>query len=133
MTRPFSIIATPIGPRCSVNFACCRHLGKARLYPGFRPGSIMPEGLAEIAARPGQAAFGATESAAPPARCRACRFARTTDGEGGLNHLRAGHRSFLHHAGPRLAAMARGLAAGLPPLPAPAAPGIGALHQGQLR
>ena len=132
MTRPFSTIVKPIGPRCNIDCACCCHLGRERPYPGFRLGSVMPEGLAEMAASPGQAAFGATKSAALPARCRACRFrlacnggcpghrfARTTDGEGGRNHFRARCRQVPHHAGP--------------PLPAPAAAGNGEAHQGQRR
>jgi len=101
------------------------------VYPAYRLGNVMTDGLAAMAASPAQRAFGAMKSAALPARCRGCRFrfacnggcpkhrfARCPDGEPGLNHLCEGYRRFFHHAGPRLAGMARRIAAGLPPLPA---------------
>ncbi|MCC6304897.1 MAG: anaerobic sulfatase maturase [Rhodobacteraceae bacterium] len=103
------------------------------VYPAFRLGNIMSEPLAAMAASPVQAAFGTAKSATLPAQCRGCRFrfacnggcpkhrfARTADGEAGLNYLCEGFRKFFRHAGPRLSLMAGRLAAGLPPRPAAA-------------
>jgi uncharacterized protein len=97
------------------------------VYPEYRLGNILETPLAELARSTRQVTFGDAKRDALPRQCRECtvrfacnggcpklRFARTRDGEPGLDQLCAGWRGFLEHAGPWLAAMARLLADGRP-------------------
>jgi uncharacterized protein len=98
------------------------------VYPAYRLGNILETPLAEMAGSEPQAAFGDAKRDALPRQCRECavrfacnggcpkhRFARTRDGEPGLNHLCAAYGGFIAHARPYLDVMARLLAEGRPP------------------
>jgi uncharacterized protein len=88
--------------------------------PGHRLGNILHEDLSRLAALPAQIEFGRAKRDTLPAFCRACdvlfacngecpknRFARTPDGEEGLNYLCAGYKRFFRHVAPKMEAMAR--------------------------
>jgi uncharacterized protein len=88
--------------------------------PDHRLGNILHENLADLAAHPAQVEFGRSKRDALPAFCRKCevrfacngecpknRFARTPDGEEGLNYLCAGYQRFFRHAAPKMEAMAQ--------------------------
>lgn len=96
--------------------------------PRHRLGNLLDRSLGDMMAAPQQAAFGRAKSETLPRQCRECevlfacrgecpknRFAITTDGEPGLNHLCAGYRKFLHHANPALRGMAWLAMNGRPP------------------
>lgn len=87
--------------------------------PEYRLGNLAQTPLAELAAAATQEAFGTEKREGLPAACRACayrfacnggcpkdRFARSDDGEDGLNYLCAGYRGFLAHADPYLRRLA---------------------------
>jgi uncharacterized protein len=78
--------------------------------PGHRVGNIMETHLVELVASPRQRAFGAAKRDTLPRQCVDCavrfachgecpknRFARTADGEPGLNYLCAGYLAFFTH------------------------------------
>ncbi len=86
-------------------FACDHYV-----YASHRRGNLLTTPLGELVDGAEQRAFGRAKSATLPAACRACRyrfacnggcpkhrFARTPDGEPGLNHLCAGYRRFFAH------------------------------------
>jgi uncharacterized protein len=98
------------------------------VYPEFRLGNILATPLAELARSAAQAAFGDAKHNALPRQCRECavrvacnggcpkhRFARTRDGEPGLNYLCTAYRGFLEHAGPILRSIVGLLAEGRSP------------------
>jgi uncharacterized protein len=98
------------------------------VYPAWRLGNIAEQPLAELARSAAQAAFGDAKRDALPRQCRECavrsacnggcpkhRFARTRDGEPGLNYLCPAYRGFLEHAGPALRSIIRLLAEGRSP------------------
>ncbi|MHA1547348.1 MAG: anaerobic sulfatase maturase [Alphaproteobacteria bacterium] len=97
------------------------------VYPEYRLGNIMETPLTEMAWSQEQQAFGRDKAAGLPGQCRACefrfacnggcpkhRFARTSDGEDGLNYLCEAYLRFSRHAGPKLTEMAQLLRAGRP-------------------
>ena len=98
------------------------------VYPPYRLGNLVDSPLAAMVDSPQQQAFGRAKSAGLPEHCRACpvhfacrgecpkhRFARTSNGEPGLNHLCAGYRRFFTHVEPAMRTMAGLLRAGQPP------------------
>lgn len=98
------------------------------VYPEFKLGNLMEQPLREMAYSPAQRAFGNAKLDALPRMCRECdvrfacngecpkhRFARTPEGEAGLNYLCAGYKLFFHHIDPYMRFMAAELRAGRPP------------------
>jgi len=94
------------------------------VYPEFRLGNITETPLAALVESPQQVAFGDAKRDALPAFCRQCpvlfachgecpknRFARTPDGEAGLNYLCAGYKRFFTHIDPHMTFMAAELRA----------------------
>lgn len=91
--------------------------------PAHRLGNVTRAELADLVASAEQTAFGLAKRDRLPRQCRECavlalcnggcpkdRFARSADGEPGLNHLCAGYLRFYRHTAPymaRLAALAR--------------------------
>jgi uncharacterized protein len=95
---------------------------------GHRLGNILDTPLADLVAGPAQRAFGRAKQDSLPGQCRRCdvlaycqggcpkdRFATTSDGEPGLNHLCEGYLAFFRHIDPWLAFMAGELGAGRAP------------------
>jgi uncharacterized protein len=78
--------------------------------PGYRLGNILDTPMHELAASERQRAFGRAKRDTLPRHCQKCavrfacngecprnRFARTPDGEPGLNYLCAGYKAFFEH------------------------------------
>ena len=93
------------------DFFSCDHFVDAE----HRLGNIRETPLVELLEGPAQIAFGLAKRDALPRYCRACdvlamcnggcpkdRFARTPDGEAGLNYLCAGFKSFFTYSRPHL-------------------------------
>ncbi len=89
------------------------------VYPEFRIGNIRERPLGELAADAGLERFGFDKRDRLPEQCRRCdvlfacnggcpkhRFATTTDGQAGLNHLCTGYRAFFRHIDPYMRRMA---------------------------
>ncbi len=98
------------------------------VYPESRLGNIVEEGIAALAHSPRQRRFGAAKRKALPRYCQQCdvrfacngecpkhRFARTPDGEAGLNYLCRGYKRFFHHVAPYMTFMAEQLKRGQAP------------------
>jgi len=98
------------------------------VFPEYRLGNILDESLSEIAQNPFQLNFGADKRKTLPSACLRCpvlslcngecpknRLLLTSDGEGGLNYLCAGLRTFFTHALPTLDWMAQAYNSGRPP------------------
>jgi uncharacterized protein len=98
------------------------------VYARNRLGNLVETPLVEMVQSPRQRAFGRAKYEALPSYCgnceylRACyggcpkhRFAKTPDGEPGLNYLCAAYRKFFAHAEPYMAFMAAELASQRPP------------------
>jgi len=98
------------------------------VYPEHRLGNIVRESLAALANSPRQWKFGQDKRDRLPRQCRECdvrfacngecpkhRFARTADGEPGLNYLCAGYQLFFRHIDPYMRYMAAELAGERPP------------------
>jgi uncharacterized protein len=98
------------------------------VYPENRLGNIMEAPLASLAHSASQVAFGEAKEASLPRYCRECdvrfacngecpkhRFAVTPDGEGGLNYLCSGYKTFFRHINRPMQFMAAELAAGRAP------------------
>jgi len=98
------------------------------VYPEHKLGNAMETDLKTMVESEQQTAFGNAKSDALPRMCRRCdvrfacngecpkhRFAKTPDGEFGLNHLCAGYKHFFHHIDPYMQYMAGELRAGRPP------------------
>ena len=98
------------------------------VYPEHKLGNVMETKLAEMAGSAQQRKFGRDKNDTLPRMCRTCdvrfacngecpkhRFARTPDGEAGLNYLCAGYKHFFHHIDPYMRFMAAELQAGRPP------------------
>lgn len=94
--------------------------------PGYKLGNLATDSISDMAASPLQRAFGQAK-ADLPRQCLDCdvrwachggcpkdRFARTADGEDGLNFLCEGYRRFFRHATPALRQMARLVSTGRP-------------------
>lgn len=95
--------------------------------PDYLRGNILDRHMRELAGSETQIKFGHDKRDALPRYCRACdvrfachgecpknRFLTTPDGEGGLNYLCAGYRSFFHHADRSLRILAGLIQRGLP-------------------
>ncbi|MGN0036793.1 MAG: anaerobic sulfatase-maturation protein [Bacteroidaceae bacterium] len=83
------------------------------VFPEHKLGNIYEKTLVEMLYSPEQQRFGQQKYDSLPRQCLACdylfacngecpknRFARTADGEPGLNYLCAGYRRFFQHAAP---------------------------------
>ena len=97
------------------------------VYPDYRLGRITETPLRDMVWSDRQAAFGQDKAARLTAQCHRCsyrfacnggcpkhRFAKSRDGEAGHDYFCESHTMFFRHAGDRLRAMARMLAAGRP-------------------
>jgi len=87
--------------------------------PRHRLGNIKETHMLELVSSPRQQQFGLDKRDSLPRYCRECdvrfachggcpkdRFAKTPDGEPGLNHLCAGFKTFFHHVEPAMRTMA---------------------------
>ncbi|MEW6751585.1 MAG: anaerobic sulfatase maturase [Candidatus Latescibacterota bacterium] len=97
------------------------------VYPGYRLGSIHEGTLREMVDSPQQRRFGQDKRDALPRLCRRCpyrfachggcpkhRFARTPEGERGLNYLCKAYRAFFAHVDPHMRFMAAQVGADRP-------------------
>jgi uncharacterized protein len=103
-----------LSPRCGNNLILehngdifsCDHF----MYPAYRLGNILEGGLKKMVRSRKQNAFGALKETALPGYCRGCdflfacrggcpkhRFAKTPDGEPGLNYLCEGFKKFYQY------------------------------------
>lgn len=98
------------------------------VFPQYRLGNLREKSLVEMMYSPQQREFGRAKQTALPRQCRECRwlfacngecpknrFARTADGEKGLNFLCNGYRRFFEHVAPYMDWMKRELMANRPP------------------
>lgn len=98
------------------------------VFPQYRLGNLREKSLVEMMYSPQQREFGRAKLTALPRQCRECRwlfacngecpknrFARTADGEKGLNFLCSGYRRFFEHVAPYMDWMKRELMANRPP------------------
>jgi uncharacterized protein len=98
------------------------------VYPENKLGNIMQSPLESLVASAQQVKFGLDKRDTLPRYCRECdvrfacngecpkhRFARTPDGEEGLNYLCAGYKMFFHHIDPYMRFMASELRQARPP------------------
>jgi uncharacterized protein len=98
------------------------------VYPENRLGNIMEEPLSSLVNSPRQQKFGNDKRDTLPRYCQQCdvrfachgecpkrRFARTPDGEEGLNYLCAGYQKFFRHVDPYMRFMAAMLRHRQPP------------------
>lgn len=98
------------------------------VFPQYRLGNLREKSLVEMMYSPQQREFGRAKQTALPRQCRECRwlfacngecpknrFARTADGEKGLNFLCSGYRRFFGHVAPYMDWMKRELMANRPP------------------
>lgn len=98
------------------------------VFPQYRLGNLREKSLVEMMYSPKQREFGRAKQTALPRQCRECRwlfacngecpknrFARTADGEKGLNFLCNGYRRFFEHVAPYMDWMKRELMANRPP------------------
>lgn len=98
------------------------------VFPQYRLGNLREKSLVEMMYSPKQREFGRSKQTALPRQCRECRwlfacngecpknrFARTADGEKGLNFLCNGYRRFFEHVAPYMDWMKRELMANRPP------------------
>jgi uncharacterized protein len=97
------------------------------VYPRYRLGNLRQRTIRELVDSPRQVRFGQDKRDTLPRACRACeyrfacnggcpkhRFARTPDGEPGLNYLCRAYRVFFSHVDPAMRFMAGELRAGRP-------------------
>jgi len=97
------------------------------VYPSHRLGNVLEDPLGTLVGSRQQRQFGADKAETLPAYCRGCevrfacngecpknRFARTPDGESGLNYLCAGYKQFFTHIDPYMRFMAQRLREGQP-------------------
>ena len=88
------------------------------VYPRYKLGNVLETPLGELVESPFQRKFGTDKRDTLPRMCRACevrfachgecpkhRFAKTPDGEDGLNYLCPGYRPFFNHVAPHMTAM----------------------------
>ena len=111
-----------LSPRCGQNLILehngdifsCDHF----MYPAYRLGNILESGLKKMVESRKQIAFGALKETALPRYCLGCnvlfvcrggcpkhRFAKSPDGESGLNYLCRGFKKFYHYVNPSLESM----------------------------
>lgn len=97
------------------------------VYPEYRLGNVVEEGLSKLALSDQQRKFGLDKRDTLPRYCREChvrfvcngecpkhRFLSTPDGEPGLNYLCAGYKHLFTHIDPYMRFMAAELRAGRP-------------------
>lgn len=90
---------------------CCDHF----VFPEYYLGNIRHRGIPDMLNSEKQMAFANMKTKGLPAQCRQCdwlfachgecprnRFARTRDGEPGLNYLCQGYHRFFEHVAPRM-------------------------------
>jgi uncharacterized protein len=95
---------------------CCDHY----MYPEYRLGNILTDNLATMVTSEKQRAFGAAKEKSLPVACRNCemlfacrggcpkhRFARSKEGEPGMNYLCSGAKRYFHHVEAYMNAMAQ--------------------------
>jgi uncharacterized protein len=95
--------------------------------PGYRLGNVAEASIQTMLQSEAQRQFGRSKASALPQQCRSCavrwachggcpkdRFARTSDGEPGLNYLCEGYYRFYDHIQPTIERMGRLLRAGRP-------------------
>ena len=88
-------------------------VGDHFVFPEYKLGNIYQQTLVEMMYSERQQRFGQAKYDSLPHQCKECewlfacngdcpknRFARTTDGEPGLNYLCAGYRQFFNHVAP---------------------------------
>jgi uncharacterized protein len=89
------------------------------VYPSFRRGNLLKDGLRELVEAKAQRDFGEAKQSTLTETCRSCdvrfacnggcpkhRFNTTRDGEPGLNYLCEGYRHFFRHIDPVMKTMA---------------------------
>jgi uncharacterized protein len=97
------------------------------VYPRYRLGNVAKDSLVEMTQSPAQRKFGADKLDSLPGYCRQCevrfacngecpkhRFARTPDGEEGLNYLCPAYKQFFNHVDPFMRRMGQLLNEGRP-------------------
>ena len=97
------------------------------VYPEYRLGNILEKPFAVMLDSPAQQRFGTDKFERLPKQCRQCkvlagcyggcpklRFAKSEDGEPGLNYLCAGFRHFFNHTAPWLKAISNLIEDGRP-------------------
>jgi uncharacterized protein len=120
-----------LSPRCGRNLIVehdgdvfsCDHF----MYPAHRLGNILQTRLRQMVQSDKQLAFGASKETALPSQCRECdvllacaggcpkhRFAKSADGELGLNYLCEGFKEFHHHAKPSMTYLLELVRRGIP-------------------
>lgn len=90
------------------------------VYPRWKLGNVMNQNLGTIVSSPEQQKFGADKSDLLPKYCRQCevrfacngecpkhRFAKTPDGEDGLNYFCPAYKKFFNHIDPHMKIMAQ--------------------------
>jgi len=98
------------------------------VYPKYRLGNVMNDSLGEMVNSGRQSEFGSAKSATLPEYCRRCdvrfacngecpkhRFAKTPDGEEGLNYLCPSYKKFFRHVDPAMKQMTALLRVGRAP------------------
>lgn len=98
------------------------------VFPDYKLGNIADRSILEMVASERQTQFGLAKRDSLPRQCRECRFtnicngecpknrfARTPDGEDGLNYLCEGYYRFFDHVAPYMDFMKQELEAGRPP------------------
>ncbi len=99
---------------CNGDIYSCDHF----MYPAYRLGNILDGKLSKIVESKKQIGFGASKETALPGYCHGCdflfacrggcpkhRFARSPDGDPGLNYLCEGFKSFFTYADPSMKRM----------------------------
>ncbi len=120
-----------LSPRCGRNLIMecngdiysCDHF----MYPAYRLGNILDGKLSKIVESKKQIGFGASKETALPGYCHGCdflfacrggcpkhRFARSPDGDPGLNYLCEGFKSFFTYADPSMKRMVDLIRRGIP-------------------
>ena len=120
-----------LAPRCGGNLISehngdiysCDHY----MYPAYRLGNILKSDLQEMALSKKQSAFGTAKETALPEFCRRCdlllvcrggcpkhRFARSSDGEFGLNYLCEGFKKYQRYVNPAMTQMLEFIRKGIP-------------------
>ncbi len=97
------------------------------VYPRYKLGNVVDDSLAEMTQSPAQRKFGSDKFDSLPGYCRQCevrfacngecpkhRFAKTPDGEEGLNYLCPAYKQFFNHIDPFMRRMGQLLNEGRP-------------------
>lgn len=120
-----------LSPRCGRNLIMeyngdifsCDHF----MYPAYRLGNILDGELSKMVESKKQIAFGASKETALPGYCHGCdflfacrggcpkhRFAKSPDGDPGLNYLCEGFKTFYHYVNPSMKRMVDFIHRGIP-------------------